>query len=322
MKLALAYSLVAVVSAAVLVKQQSFLSNGMQPDVVAHTLSHVEDEWKAQAATFAECNGTSSTEGCADAPSAFEKSCSTVVAAIIQGSSGDRGVAKEYMQDVCGQSFLSGWHQAQCNALALAVHDDMTADKYLNRNNFNSGKLCGKFWSSFVEKEKARVQQEKADREAAEKKAAEEAAEQERIHQEELKKQAAADEAAAKEAAAKEAEQKKVEEQKRLELEAKVKAAEAEARLAQKKAEAEEIAATAQKKKEEAEAAEKEHTEALANLTAVNKTAPVEASKEIIAPATTNTSDVKQNVTEEAAVEKADTTNGTNITVAAANATK
>merc|ERR1719473_271866 len=91
---------------------RSFLGNGMQPEVVARTLSHVEEEWKAQAAVFAECNSTSGLEGativnCNDAPASFGKSCGTVVSAIVQGSGGDRDVAKEYMVDVCSQRIIS-----------------------------------------------------------------------------------------------------------------------------------------------------------------------------------------------------------------------
>merc|ERR1719261_1343361 len=112
-----AYLLLAVLASPALAvvrgKGQSFLGSSMQPEVVARTLSRVEDEWKAQAAVFAECNSTAGLPGativnCADAPSSFDKSCNTVVNAIIQGSGGDRDVAKEYMSDVCSQKSVSG----------------------------------------------------------------------------------------------------------------------------------------------------------------------------------------------------------------------
>merc|ERR1719207_418594 len=94
------------------------------------------------------------------------------------------------MDDVCSQKSISGWHQQQCHSLALAVRGSMSADKYANRMGFDSAKLCGSFWSSFLEGEKQRMAKEKAEREAAEKKAAEEAAEQERKFEEERKKEA------------------------------------------------------------------------------------------------------------------------------------
>lgn len=269
-------------SSAAILGQKAFLGNGMQPEVVARTLSSVEDEWKAQAAVFAECNSTSGLEGttivdCADAPGSFDKSCGTVVSAIIQGSGGDRDVAKEYMADVCSQRAISGWHQQQCNALAVAVRGAMTADKYENRVNFNTGKLCTGFWSHFLADEQQRMVKEKADREAAEKKAAEEAAEKEKLYQEQLKK---------------EAERKKAEEAARQKqeaeakaAEAKAKAAEAAARAAQKKAEAEEVAQAAQQKKDEAEAAENEHKKAIANEKTVVAVAATPAVPEKTPPA-------------------------------------
>jgi len=275
-------SLVAVGSAAVIGKSQNFLGNGMQPEVVARTLSSVEEEWKAQASVFARCNGTSteassSLVNCADAPTSFDKSCGTVVAAIIQGSGGDRKVANEYMNDVCTQKSISGWHQQQCQALAAAVQNFMTADSYENREHFNTAKLCQSHWVKFTQEEKERMQKEAAEREAAEKNAEEQAALEEKAHNEEVQKEMEAEQAAAKAAAEKEAECKQEEEKKRAELEAQVKAAEAAAKLAQKKAEAEAIAAAAAKKKEEADAAEQENANAIAKLGAVS---PAPVSKE------------------------------------------
>jgi len=263
-KLALALTLVVLpLSAAIVLRGQTFLGSGMQPEVVARTLSSVQDEWKAQADVFAECNGTSGLPGasivnCADAPSSFGKSCDTVVNAIVQGSGGDKDVAKEYMEDVCSQKTMSGWHQNQCHSLAFVVRGSMSADKYSNRASFDTAKLCTSFWSTLLDGEKHRIGEVKAEREAAEKKAAEEAAEQEKQ-----------DEAARKE----EEERKKVEEAERVKQEAAAKAAEAKAeaeakaaeakeRLAQKKAEAKAVQEAAKKKMEEAEEAEREQVAA------------------------------------------------------------
>ena len=155
-------------------RNKAFLSlaSDMQPEVVARTLSEVEDEWKSQAASFAECNTTETSE-CGGAPEAFSKSCSTVVSAVVQASSGDRSSVKEYMNTVCGENELSGWHAERCTELASAVTDSMLDDNYENRENFNSGSLCTSFWSKFVVEEKARVEKDRSEREAAEKKAAE-----------------------------------------------------------------------------------------------------------------------------------------------------
>lgn len=263
-------------SSAAILGKKAFLGNGMQPEVVARTLSNVEDEWKAQAAVFAECNMTTGLEGativnCADAPSSFGKSCNTVVNAIVQGSGGDRDVTKEYMADVCSQHSISGWHQQQCHALALAVRGAMTADTYENRMSFNSGKLCTSFWSHFLKEEQAQIAKEKAEREVVEKKAAEEAAEQLKKQEEQLKKEA---EHKKEEEAARQKEEAEAKA-----AEAKAKAAEAAARAAQKKVEAEQVAKAAQEKQAEAEAAENEHQKAAAKAAAKPTVAVAEEPK-------------------------------------------
>jgi len=240
------------------------LRNGeqMRPDVVANTLVRVEDEWRKQAAEF--------TEGSKAAPDAFAKSCSTVVSAVIQGSAGDRTVAKEYMNKVCSQKVLAteSWRGQRCTALANSIAEHaMLADNYANRQNLNPMKVCTGFWSVFVKAE--------SEREAVE---AKERAEHEKV-QAELEKKAEAAEAEAKKkatVAAKIEEERRVKEEARHEqelkeqnakieaAEAKGRAAEVAARLAQKRAEAEKMQKEAQLKLEEAEKAEKEHKERLA----------------------------------------------------------
>lgn len=275
-RIALAVALaIAPLSAAAVLRGQAFSGNGMQPEVVARTLSSVQDEWKAQADVFAECDSTSGLPGasivnCADAPSSFGKSCSTVVSAIVQGSGGDKDVAKEYMSDVCSQSSMSGWHQSQCHSLALAVRGSMSADTYSNRMGFDSSKLCTSFWSSLLGSEKQRILKEKAEREASEKKAAEEAAEEEKQDEEQRKK---------------EAEQKKLQEAQHAKEEAQAKAAEAAARLAQKKAEAEATQEAAKQKMEEAKKAEEEQARAKQAAAAKAKAAETKAAQAKVAPA-------------------------------------
>lgn len=244
-------------------RSQAFLASDMQPQVVAHTLLRVEDEWRSQAAAFAECNATltdaSDTTECNGAPDSFQKSCSTVVSAVVQASNGDRQVVSEYMSDICGEAELSGWHQERCGELASAVHESMLDDNYENRENFNAGSLCSKFWARFAAEEKTRVDQERAEREAEEKKA-----EEERI---------AAEKKAAEEAA--EAEKKRQKEEAEAKaVEAKRQAEEAAAQLKAKKEEAERQAEEAKKKMEEAKVAAEEaaahHRQLLANLSSVN----------------------------------------------------
>lgn len=234
-------------------------SDSMRPEMVANTLAKVEEEWRKEAAVFTEGPKSEASS----APDAFAHSCATVVSAVIQGSGGDRDVAKEYMNNVCGQKVLAGWHKQRCATLASRITEHaMLADNYANRQNLLPSKVCTSFWSVFVEAERTREADEAKEKAAhdkvvaeQEKKAAEAAAEAKKIA-----------DAAAKAEAEKRAKVKAARDQEASELkakqdaaEAKVRAAESAARLALKKAEAEQVQREAQKKMKEAEVAEQEH---------------------------------------------------------------
>jgi len=246
----------------------------MRPDVVAGVLARVEDEWRTQAAAFTEGSASEAKT----APGAFSKSCATVVSAVIQGSGGDRSIAKEYMSNVCNQKVLASWHKLRCTALATSITDHaMRADTYANRQ-MNPAKVCTGFWSVFVEAEKNREAEEaklKAEQEKVrveeEKKAAIAKAEQDKkdaIAKAEAMKKAEAEAKIEAERRAKEqAEREKAEKEEKARhdaAEAKARAAEAAAKLAEKRAEAEKMQKEAQQKMEEAEKAEAEHKARLA----------------------------------------------------------
>jgi len=164
---------------------QGFLSGrgNMQPDAVAHTLAHVQDEWRAQVVAFYDCveeNGNASSH-CATAPKAFHASCGKVLSAVVQASNGDRGSVKEYFNDVCAQKELNGWHRQRCTALSVALTGAMTQDDYDNRESLDVSPVCTSFWNTFSSEEHIRLEKEHAEREAAEKQEQEEQAkEQER----------------------------------------------------------------------------------------------------------------------------------------------
>lgn len=246
------------VDAAVFNKGQAFLSSDMQPELVARTIVKVEDEWRAEAASFAECNETLSADAdvtaeCGSATAAFQKSCATVVDAIVRASSGERSRVQEYMGIVCGEATLSGWHQARCGEFASSVVEAMADDDYENREGFAPAKSCTVFWSRFAVEERARVDQERAEREAAEKKA-----EDERIQAEQ--------EAAAR--AAEEQKRREKEEAEEHARETKRQAEEAAEKLKTQREEAERQAEEAKRKMEEAKAVAEEaaarHREMLA----------------------------------------------------------
>jgi hypothetical protein len=192
----------------------AFLSmkSDMQPGVVAHSLVKVEDEWTAQSQMFAECNATATTgaelEECAAAPRAFEKACSTVMNAVVQGSNGAKEDVAEYMNTVCSEDVLKGWRAGSCQNLATAMISGMSDDAYDNRERFESSKLCKKFWTQFSNAEIKRVAAEKAEEAEQEKKAAEEHAAEEK---KEAEDRAEAEKKATEEAAAEE--KKKAEEE-------------------------------------------------------------------------------------------------------------
>merc|ERR1719235_74614 len=227
-------------SGAAVLGQRSFLENGMQPDVVAKTLSAVQGEWKAQVAIFADCDTTAKLPGspivnCKDAQGSFSKSCGTITNAIVQGSGGDKDVMHEYMGDVCRQRAMTGWHKVQCDAVSSLIGKSMSADKYQNRMSFNSAKLCNGLWSNLLTERQQEAAKEKAEKEAAQKKADEEAAVEEKQRQEAEKKRQ---------------ERKKAEQAEREKQEVAVKAAEAKAKAAEAAAEA------AEKKRQERKKAE------------------------------------------------------------------
>jgi len=236
---------------------QGFLSADLRPDVAAHLLVNVEDEWQSQATVFAECNSTQSD--CGNAPVSFTKSCGTVVGAVVKASSGNKDSVVEYMNVVCQQAELQGWRQARCGELASTVANALSADDYQNRENFQTEDLCNKYWTGFATREKERVEKERAEREAQE---AKEAA----VRAEEEKKAAAEEERLRKEQERKEAQEKAEQ--------AKQKAEEAAADFAKKKDEAErqakEASAKVQEAKDAAEVARKRKEE---KMTALNGTA-------------------------------------------------
>merc|ERR1719235_2824257 len=271
-------------SGAAVLGQRSFLENGMQPDVVAKTLSAVQGEWKAQVAIFADCDISSDSASpvvnCKNAKSSFEKSCSTISNAIVQGSGGDRDVMKEYMGDVCKQKSMTGWHKVQCDAVSSLIGKSMSADKYQNRMSFNSAKLCNGLWSNLLTERQQEAAKEKAEKEAAQKKADEEAAAEEKQRQEAEKKRQ---------------ERKKAEQAEREKQEVAVKAAEAKAKAA-------EAAAEAAEKKALAEAAVKA---AAAKAAAQQAAAEKAASDKAAAEKAVAKAEAEKLAAEKAAAEKA-----------------
>jgi len=224
-----------------------FLAGSMQPDVAAHTLAAVEEEWQAQASMFVECsNATGDIDAdplvdCQRAPKAFAKSCNKVVSSMVRGSKGDRDDAREYLDDVCSQDELKGSRADRCRSLADGITSLMTSDAWENRNSLKTDSLCSNMWSQLMETEQVNMQkenlnhqqEEQKDAEAA-KEAAEEAAKRvaaQKLAAEETAKAAeAAKKQAEKEATAKAVQEKKAKVKAEAAVKAKVEAAAAEKR--------------------------------------------------------------------------------------------
>lgn len=239
---------------------RAFLGSNMQPEVVAHTLKNVENEWRAQAALFAECDSEAadSIVNCQDAPSSFKKSCGVAVDSLVQGSSGDKGVTLEYMKDICSQSIITGWHRQQCEALALALRGAMSEDSYSNRYSMGSKHICDSLWSRFLKEQQKRLADEKA------------------ATQKQLEEESRAHEIAEKKATA-EAARKKAEEAALKKMKAQASAEEVAKIAAQKAAEAKFIEAVAKQKAVEAESKQRETATMTETSEAKGAAAPVEA---------------------------------------------
>jgi len=167
----------------------------MQPEVVAATLIKVDDTWFHHATAFIKCN-----DNCPEHAEAFKTSCDKVVASIVQGSSGDRDVVKEYMVDVCQEGALQGKRHDRCQALASALTSAMSIDPATNRDLFKSESVCATLWMAEQQDGKVYLDEEKKAREAAEaaRIALEEKAAEERLRRE---KEERAQRAAAKQIA-------------------------------------------------------------------------------------------------------------------------
>lgn len=147
MKAVVAFTLVTAVAAAAggtrgFSYRRGVLSAAMQPEVVAKSLSKVEEAWKAQAVEFSNCHQ------CPGPAAAFGKSCSTVMRAVVQASAGDRAVASDYMGDVCSQPVLAGWKQDRCKKFGKTVTAAMAQDgvgKHLDVAN-----VCQSFWATVI----------------------------------------------------------------------------------------------------------------------------------------------------------------------------
>lgn len=136
------------------------LGTGMQPDVVAHSLAAVEDEWASQAALYADCEARGNQEAlavCVGARENFKTSCAMVVTALVQGSSGDKDAVNEYLGDVCNEKVLTAWHKGRCVKLTDAVSEIMTEDTFLNRAKMQTAGLCKNMWSDVLKEEKQRM---------------------------------------------------------------------------------------------------------------------------------------------------------------------
>jgi len=184
-------------------KNNGFLAavNRMQPTVAAHSLARVEGQWRSEVLQFSECNAESSHGDCAQSQKAFEKSCSTIVTAVVAASSGDCDTVKEYMGVVCDEPELKGWKQERCTHFTHSITETMTADSWDNREQLDVSGLCVRFWANVSASEASRVMMEHE--EQAKKLQAERAEAAEQAKESAVK--AAAEEAARKAAAEAEA---------------------------------------------------------------------------------------------------------------------
>mmetsp|Transcript_73129 Transcript_73129/g.145037 ORF Transcript_73129/g.145037 Transcript_73129/m.145037 type:complete len:356 (+) Transcript_73129:83-1150(+) len=138
------------------------LFEDMQPRAVARSLARVETEWRSQALQFVECTRQAGHSDCSQARRPFQRSCSTIVNAVVSASSGDRPTVREYMATVCDEPELKGWRAERCLSFAHTVIGTMTADAWENRNHLNVDGVCNQIWSNMSRLEAANIAKEHA----------------------------------------------------------------------------------------------------------------------------------------------------------------
>jgi hypothetical protein len=314
-----------------------FLAGGMQPVTAATTLVSVEEEWQSFAKASVECHAKDGNfQHCQQAKNDFSKSCGTVLNAIVQGSSGDQNKVKTYMNTVCAEPQLQGWHQKLCVSVEDGLDKAMMFNANDNRVRFHSDSICNALWSEFVDLEQNRVAKEREDEKEQMLKAKAEAearAKEKQAEEEALLKKQQQEEAERKE---KEAAKAKKEEEDRLAREAKEKEEkekEAKAKAAAKKEElrialekAEEAQAKAKKAAAEAAAmtAQQDEKKAAAAMTAQQDEKKAVATKVVDAEAghqEQQNLNASTNATQ-AVAENQNVTNATNKVSTAATITK
>jgi len=137
-------------SALALISLKSLGKDDVQPKDIALRLAAIEADWDTQAQVYLRCQLHWSEE-CNRLPMLFQNTCESVAASLAERA-GNKTTVGPFMEDVCNQRFLNGWHRDQCNSLAEVVV--ATADLGLNQIN---GTLCGNLWSQLVVQEKENI---------------------------------------------------------------------------------------------------------------------------------------------------------------------
>merc|ERR1719274_285309 len=183
-----------------------------------------------QAMALNACHEPNSTSlqasDCEFAQRSFVESCQKITEAVVQGSSGDKDDAKDYMQEVCSTPEMQ--HESMperiCLAFSNSLLDGMTEDAYSNRENLDTAKLCAGFLEkgdlNVIAKEEVERQEEEEARRQEELKKEREAEAQRKIAEEAEKARKEAEEKKEKAEEAKKEQEQKAEELKKAEAEA------------------------------------------------------------------------------------------------------
>merc|ERR1719191_1643605 len=97
----------------------------LQPEVVAHLLSEVEDEWVNDALKVIENEGDSGEY------EKMRKSCTKVSSSVVSASDGEKDRVTEYMSDVCAAMPNK---DSLCVALGNRLTSFMSPDASMNRD--------------------------------------------------------------------------------------------------------------------------------------------------------------------------------------------
>jgi len=127
----------------------------LRPEKAAEKYTPIDKEWMRMARNYLGCmtGHEVQTKECNDDQESFLNSCAKVVFAVIDGSSGDKRVVTEYMDEVCHRKELTSYYKNRCSNLTALVLAGMTDSNFENRQNPQMRQICTNVWDETLKEE-------------------------------------------------------------------------------------------------------------------------------------------------------------------------